>query len=190
MRWEIKFEKQDAIVVKLPNDLGYDTWVPVEIGDSCFELQWHSMFQNFFLRDDKGLEHSIKVRSSELKRFPGDSEYTCHLELAMPGALLINRLEATVEPYVPGGAFRKKEGEQGGAIMRSPMVGKILQVLVADGNYVTKNQELCIIEAMKMENKILAPVNGVVAATKIKLGDHVGIGDQLMKIEAPPAKES
>lgn len=185
MRWEFKEKEKASTVVTLPHDLGYDSWVPVKIGDKNYELMLHSGLGSIFLKDEKGLERSIKLRSSSISRFPGESEYNCTLEMVMAGPSLMHRFEAAVSPYVPGGAFRKKEGAEGGATMRSPMVGKVIKVFVANGDQVNKGQELCIIEAMKMENKILAPVSGLVSGTKVSDGDHVAIGDQLMKIEGP-----
>ncbi|MHA1346110.1 MAG: biotin/lipoyl-containing protein [Candidatus Heimdallarchaeaceae archaeon] len=45
----------------------------------------------------------------------------------------------------------------------APIPGKIVQILVKENDSVTKNQELMILEAMKMRNRIFSPVDGVVS---------------------------
>ena len=51
----------------------------------------------------------------------------------------------------------------GGETVKSPMPGNILAVNVNNGDSVKKGQVLLILEAMKMENEIMAPVDGVVS---------------------------
>ena len=63
------------------------------------------------------------------------------------------------------------------------MSGKILAVNVAPGDTVTEGTVLLILEAMKMENDILAPAGGTVKAVKVQDGDTVNTGDLLMVIE-------
>jgi len=54
---------------------------------------------------------------------------------------------------------------------------------VAPGDTVTEGTVLLILEAMKMENDILAPAGGTVKAVKVQDGDTVNTGDLLMVIE-------
>ena len=51
----------------------------------------------------------------------------------------------------------------GGETVKSPMPGNILAVNVNNGDSVKKGQVLLILEAMKMENEIMAPCDGVVS---------------------------
>lgn len=51
----------------------------------------------------------------------------------------------------------------GGETVKSPMPGNILSVNVNNGDSVKKGQVLLILEAMKMENEIMAPCDGVVS---------------------------
>ena len=53
------------------------------------------------------------------------------------------------------------------------MPGSIMQVNVAVGDKVKKGAVLCVLEAMKMENEIMAPQDGVVASVEVKKGDSV-----------------
>lgn len=70
----------------------------------------------------------------------------------------------------------------GGEQVKSPMPGTILDIRVNAGDSVTKGQVLCILEAMKMENEILAPKDGTVAKVITSKGASVNAGDPLMVI--------
>lgn len=62
----------------------------------------------------------------------------------------------------------------------SPMPGTILQVAVAQGAAVKEGQLLVVLEAMKMENEILAPKDGTVAQVLVQKGSHVETGSPLI----------
>ena len=70
----------------------------------------------------------------------------------------------------------------GADAMPSPMPGNILRVLVNVGDTVSENQPLMILEAMKMENEIVAAKAGVVAGIHVKEGQVVNPGDALITI--------
>ena len=70
----------------------------------------------------------------------------------------------------------------GADAMPSPMPGNILRVLVNVGDTVTENQPLMILEAMKMENEIVAAKAGVVSGIHVKEGQVVNPGDALITI--------
>lgn len=66
--------------------------------------------------------------------------------------------------------------------MASPMPGTILKLLVNVGDSVTENQPLMILEAMKMENEIVASQAGTVAAIHVTQGQTVNAGEGLITI--------
>lgn len=70
----------------------------------------------------------------------------------------------------------------GADAMTSPMPGKILKVLVNVGDKVTENQPLMILEAMKMENEVVAAKAGTVAGIHVTTGEVVNAGDALITI--------
>ena len=61
---------------------------------------------------------------------------------------------------------------QGRQKVSVPMPGKIIAVLVAEGDAVEKGQGLVIVEAMKMENEVHSPIAGEVKEIKVKAGRH------------------
>ena len=68
-------------------------------------------------------------------------------------------------------------------IVEAPLPGKVLAVSVAVGNTVQEGGVVCTIEAMKMENPILSPVNGSVKELAINPGQIVKTGEKLAVIE-------
>jgi len=83
----------------------------------------------------------------------------------------------------PGGATIEVEPERRGVATRSsaagpgnvqaPMPGRVLKVLVAEGERVEAGAGLVVIEAMKMENEIMAPSAGTVQRVLVRAGDAV-----------------
>jgi 3-methylcrotonyl-CoA carboxylase alpha subunit len=68
--------------------------------------------------------------------------------------------------------------------LESPMPGKVLKVLVQNGDSVEDEQALVIIEAMKMEFTVRAPHAGTVVDVKYNEGDQVAVGDVLVELGA------
>ncbi|MEW5733646.1 MAG: acetyl-CoA carboxylase biotin carboxyl carrier protein subunit [Thermodesulfobacteriota bacterium] len=66
--------------------------------------------------------------------------------------------------------------------VQAPMPGTIMKILVKEGDTVAEDQEVLILEAMKMENPIFSPAGGKVASVKVKAGDKVDTGQTLMEI--------
>jgi len=65
----------------------------------------------------------------------------------------------------------------------APMPGMILEVMIKVGDEVQEDQELIILEAMKMENPIFSPSSGKVKSINIKEGDNVESDDILLILE-------
>ena len=60
------------------------------------------------------------------------------------------------------------------------MPGKVLEVKVRPGDAVKKGQILLILEAMKMQNEIMAPSDGKVADVRVAAGQSVNTGDVMV----------
>ena len=71
----------------------------------------------------------------------------------------------------------------GSGTVSVPMQGTIVKVLVAPGDSVEVGQTVCVLEAMKMENAIVAERAGTVTEVRVKAGDSVGPGDVVAVIE-------
>jgi acetyl-CoA/propionyl-CoA carboxylase biotin carboxyl carrier protein len=64
----------------------------------------------------------------------------------------------------------------------SPMQGTVLEVEVADGDAVEAGSVICVVEAMKMENPIVAHADGVVSELGVAVGEQVGNGQVICVI--------
>lgn len=70
-------------------------------------------------------------------------------------------------------------GSAGSVTVSSPMPGKILSVKTSVGAAVKRGDVVMVLEAMKMENEIVAPEDGTVASINVAAGDAVEAGDTL-----------
>ena len=71
--------------------------------------------------------------------------------------------------------------DEGGLV--APMPGKVLEVLVAQGDVVEAGTPLMVLEAMKMEHRIVAAADGTVVAVHYAAGDQVAQGAVLLDLE-------
>jgi biotin carboxyl carrier protein len=60
-----------------------------------------------------------------------------------------------------------------GKTMLAPMAGTILRILVKEGQKVKKGENLIVLEAMKMENEIVADEDGIIRSILVKANDSV-----------------
>jgi biotin carboxyl carrier protein len=65
--------------------------------------------------------------------------------------------------------------------VKAPMPGMVLKVFIDEGAEVKKGDNLFILEAMKMENIIKSPTDGIIKAVKIKPGDKIEKGQILLQ---------
>ncbi len=68
--------------------------------------------------------------------------------------------------------------------VRSPLPGTVVSISVSEGDHVEPGQELCVLEAMKMNNPIRATQAGAVKDIHIRIGQKVQHGDPLLRIES------
>ena len=78
-------------------------------------------------------------------------------------------------------------GEDADGSVLSPMPGQVISLDVVQGETVTKGQKLLVVEAMKMENRLIAPFDGVVAELRAVMGQQVSEGALLARIERKQA---
>jgi len=71
----------------------------------------------------------------------------------------------------------------------APMPGSVVRVAVAVGDAVTVGQELLVLEAMKMEHRVLASADGTVTAVPVATGAQVDAGATLIVVEPAPPEE-
>lgn len=69
-----------------------------------------------------------------------------------------------------------------GEEVTAPMPGTILDIHVKEGDTVTEEQAILVLEAMKMENQIVSPVNGTITSILVQKGQAVDVGEVLFTV--------
>ena len=68
-------------------------------------------------------------------------------------------------------------------LVRAPMPGMILSIDVRVGERVSAGSKVCVLEAMKMEQVLLAPEDGEVKAVHVQQGQNVTIGETIIELD-------
>ena len=74
-------------------------------------------------------------------------------------------------------------GSDGPRPIKASMPGRVVRVLAVKGEAVAAHQGVVVIEAMKMQNELKSPKDGVVAEMRVKPGNTVAAGDVLAVVE-------
>lgn len=103
----------------------------------------------------------------------------------IPYDVVVEEIDASAAPSVsipaapaapaaaPAAPKAAPKGNAGATAIKAPMPGTLIKVNVKAGDAVKKGDVLCVLEAMKMENDILAPADGVVATVEAAQGASV-----------------
>jgi biotin carboxyl carrier protein len=137
-----------------------DRWMVADLviaGQSLRSLRLEDGTQLAIVHDQEGTTHQIGLPDS-----------TIHVEITDPLSLRRKRSEDQVG---------------GGGVIRALMPGRIVRVMVQKGEVVRKGATILVLEAMKMENDIQAPVDGTVDAVFVEAGQTVEGGAELVHIE-------
>lgn len=95
------------------------------------------------------------------------------------------RLSARVERARPAGVNGASAG--GAGELRAPMAGKLLRLDVKVGDALEAGQPVAVIEAMKMENELVAPLSGVVIEVGPAAPSAIDKGALIVRLAAPDA---
>jgi glutaconyl-CoA/methylmalonyl-CoA decarboxylase subunit gamma len=102
--------------------------------------------------------------------------------------ILFNDISYTFTVETPFSLQRMKvlssqRGKAEQELIKAPMPGKIIDVMVREGATVLRGEPVVILEAMKMQNEILSPVNGTVVRVDAKPNSNVMKDDLLVEIK-------
>ena len=163
-------------------------WIDLEIADRRLELECQGDMQSGYRFEFDGKRHAVHLRKT--------ADIGCTLFLDGAGMRVVvhadgDRLEI-VHDHRRWNVIRHRRFEsvtsasQGSGRIVAPMPGKVIQVLVAEGDEVVEGQTLALMEAMKMELSIKADVSGTVKALGAAKGDLVEADVMLLDIEPEP----
>ena len=159
----------------------------VTLGEQTFEVAVRRDDEHWYVCIDGGPERRVDVtrpKSQLMSLIVGGRSYSAGLASREDGwdvdLLGTHHSCQVVDPRRK--ALRLSGGSDQGTLGTS-MPGKVVRLLVEPGAEVTKGQPLAVVEAMKMENELKAPMDGRVAEILVVAGQAVDAGAVLMRIE-------
>jgi len=129
-----------------------------------------------------GREYEVGIEGVKLEALamPGYAPSEAPVQAAQPVSVPSAPVSAPSAPVeVPSTPTPVATGEN---VVTAPMPGKILRILVNEGEKVKAGQGLLVLEAMKMENEIPSPMDGVVKRILVKEGETVDTGQALIEL--------
>ena len=118
--------------------------------------------------DNRSFEVEVDISEDEYRVLVDGRSY--HVDLLDERRMRVGGLQSAIE----------LQGRQSVSV---PMPGKVIAVLVSEGDPVERGQGLVIVEAMKMENEVRCPINGEVKEVRVKTGDALEAGAVLVVVE-------
>jgi len=174
-----KTENRESFLVKIndkPYNLElkdffkYDTPVRVKLNEETFTIE--------IGKKEKPSSFEVKI-----KEIPVNAEVKTQQTNAYSQPVTTPIMSTpTVKAAKPRGSEISTEGT-----VTAPMAGKITAIKIGKGQPVKAGTVVCILEAMKMENEMVAPTNGVVKEIFVSVGKGVNKGDPMFQIE--PSKD-
>lgn len=126
---------------------------------------------------DKSYDVTVEVLSDDSPRQPTSSKAQ-----PRPTSESTPPTAASTPAPVKGSAPPAHVSTGEGAII-SPLAGVVISIMVSEGDATEEGQELLILEAMKMENRITAPSAGKVKAIHVSEGESVPEAHLLLELE-------
>jgi biotin carboxyl carrier protein len=130
-----------------------------------------------------GNDYSVEIKSMEdniaeveVNGTPFQVELSKEVKTPKTPKLVRSAVSATTEK-------KPLSAPAGLSKIEAPLPGSIFKITSKEGDQVKKGDVLLIMEAMKMENNILAESDGMIKSIKVKEGDSVLQGDVLVEIE-------
>ena len=124
----------------------------------------------------KGRTYEVEVEQGKAMLL---SEYEAIVPTAAPAAAPVSEAAPAAAPAAPAAPAAVTGA---GEAVNAPMPGTILKVNVQNGQAVKEGDVLCILEAMKMENEIMAPKSGTITQVVVSKGSKVDTGAPLVVI--------
>ena len=141
----------------------------IRVDGESFTVEARPLGQGgYSLLDDRGdsFEAWVHAGSAPTEKTVWMHDGSYRINLLSPAAALLN----------------ETAGAAGGAIT-SPMPGRLVKLLVAEGDTVAAGQPLCVVEAMKMQNELSAPSPGKVTKIRCGAGAQLGAGEVILELQ-------
>lgn len=140
-----------------------------KLNDKQYEAAVVSFQENKMKIDVNGTEYDVEVdKKIEQQKTP---------------TLVRTKNEPSTESHKATAKTSSPTEKKGAGVIKAPLPGTIIKVLVNVGDYVKPGVRLLTWEAMKMENNLTADREGTIKSIKVKAGDTILEGDTLIEIE-------
>ena len=137
------------------------------------EVQIDSQIYTVEIEDIHARPVIARVQGERFEVWPEVSAPIAPEQAFVPVTSVPDATPSVSAPAAPAGAANVAD-------VTSPLPGVIVAILVKPGDAVTRGQELCTLEAMKMKNAIRSSREGVIQSVEINLGDRVNHGQLLI----------
>lgn len=137
---------------------------------------------NFTISGNKYNVNILNYENGTIELEVNGTKYNVDVEQQMK----VSKTPTLVRSSVPAPTTKQKKIPKklsGGFEVKSPLPGSVFKLLVSEGDAVNIGDKLLIMEAMKMENNILAEKEGVIQKINVKVGESVLQNAILMIIE-------
>ncbi len=157
MKYFVNIDGRDVDVDVRPRP-GGGYLASVDGSEKQVQISEHSQSDVTLLIDGRVMDWVVSTPAPELSVAGGGQRMEARVESARARAL---------EGMRHGGA-KSDDGQ-----VRSPMPGKVVKLLVAEGDEVAEGAPVVVVEAMKMENELTSPKAGTVSKIHVAEGDTV-----------------
>ena len=161
--------------------------ITARVGDAVHEVTIERQEKDYLVEIDGSskLVNANKLEGDFYSILIGGVSYEVSVEVAGDGYIIRHGAsEQQVRFTDAGRQARERSGAgEGPQTVESMMPGKVVRVLVQEGDTVTEGQGLVVVEAMKMENEIESPKDGKITAVKVEPGATVEPGGALVIVE-------
>lgn len=156
--------------------------------DYTYDVHLQPREENVFLARIDGKESEVSVKAIDEHRLligqsggqalayvaSTETEVFVHLK---GETFRFQKVEAAVSDHRPGMEGAVPDGNT----IEAPMPGKILKMFVKEGQKISRNERLFIVEAMKMENEVRAFRDGVIHKINFRENDLVSLGEAVIE---------
>jgi len=160
-------EREEDLLLKLEEGR-----ISAEIGDRVYVLDVREIEPDCYL-----FFHHTNVHECRVSQRPASKDT---FDVSLHGH---SHAVTIVDPKRLRSGQNSDRHHHGAAEIVAPMPGKVVRVQAEAGTAVEKGAGVVVVEAMKMQNEMKSPRDGVVVAIKVKAGGTVNAGDVLAVIE-------
>ena len=166
MRYVILRDGKDVPAEIVEQSQGYR----ITLGEDGYDVDSVRVVGNLYSLTVSGKSYEATVQKA------APDEFRVHLYDGMRAVTLLTPLDLALR------GKRASAGTSHGSV-RAPMPGRVVKVLVKEGDAIEKGTGLVVVEAMKMQNELCAAVSGTVKRIKVREGDPVERNAELVVIE-------